>query len=284
MPMKFHNPTADLYVPDGLAPTDALTRTTHLGIGAHQDDLEFMAFHGIVACYGQSDQWFTGVTCTQGTGSARTGPFAKHSNAEMQALRKAEQRAAAEIGQYGAILQLDYPSAEIRAVPAPRPEADLLSLLRATRPHVLYTHNPADKHPTHIGVLQATLRALRQLPAPERPRKVYGCEVWRDLDWLSDADKCPLDVSGHEKLAQQLNQVFASQIAGGKRYDLAIEGRRRANATFFQSHSVDQCQSLCFAMDLTPLIQDDTLTLADFITPFLKRFRDEVLQTLSANL
>lgn len=278
--MTLHQPSADLFIPDGLPPEAALARTTHLGIGAHQDDLEFMAFHGILAGFNRDDQWFTGITCTNGAGSARTGPFASFTDAQMQEVRREEQRTAARIGQYAAMIQLDYPSADIKASPAPRPEADLLALLRATRPRVVYTHNPADKHPSHIGVLHATLRALRQLPPSERPQQLLGCEVWRDLDWLCDGDKTLLNVSGHDELAQTLNAVFASQIAGGKRYDLAIQGRRRANATFFQSHSVDACDSLCFALDLTPLLHDDTLSPAEFITPFLDRFRNDVLKTL----
>jgi LmbE family N-acetylglucosaminyl deacetylase len=55
--------------------SEALARITHLGIGAHQDDLEFMAFHGILACFRmRDDRWFGGVTCTNGAGSSRTGP------------------------------------------------------------------------------------------------------------------------------------------------------------------------------------------------------------------
>ncbi|MEI9866262.1 MAG: hypothetical protein WDN00_17245 [Limisphaerales bacterium] len=59
---------------------------------------------------------------------------------------------------------------------------------------------------------------------------MIGCEVWRNLDWLGDNEKFLMDVSGHDKLAARLNGVFASQIAGGKRYDLATLGRRSANA------------------------------------------------------
>ena len=57
-----HNPTAEIFVPDGRTVPAALARITHLGIGAHQDDLEFMAFHGILACYGSMTEWFGGVT------------------------------------------------------------------------------------------------------------------------------------------------------------------------------------------------------------------------------
>ncbi|MFP4541109.1 MAG: hypothetical protein ACLFR7_05730, partial [Opitutales bacterium] len=77
------------------------------------------------------------------------------------------------------------------------------------------------------------------LPPEERPERVLGCEVWRGLDWMPDDEKVPLDVSGNLELAQQLNGVFDSQIVGGKRYDLATIGRRRANATFLESHHAD---------------------------------------------
>ena len=33
----------DLYIPDQISAPEAQARTSHLGIGAHQDDLEFMA-------------------------------------------------------------------------------------------------------------------------------------------------------------------------------------------------------------------------------------------------
>jgi len=37
--MTLTNTTADIFVPDGTPVEAALARTTHLGIGAHQDDL-----------------------------------------------------------------------------------------------------------------------------------------------------------------------------------------------------------------------------------------------------
>ena len=70
--MKLHFPTAEIFIPDGQPQDTALARVTHLGIGAHQDDLEFMAFHGIEVCYHSGTEWFGGVTCTNGSGSSRT--------------------------------------------------------------------------------------------------------------------------------------------------------------------------------------------------------------------
>ena len=48
---------------------------------------------------------------------------------------------------------------------------------------------------------------------------------------MNDEDKVALDVSGDDELARSLARTFESQISGGKQYDEAVLGRRRANAT-----------------------------------------------------
>lgn len=279
--MKLHSPNADLFIPDGTPVPEALQRITHLGIGAHQDDLEFMAFHGIVQCFQHKHQrWFGGVICTDGGGSARTGPYSRCSDEEMKRIRRDEQRAAAVVGHYSAMIQLGYPSSALKSPENPLPAHDLLEILRATRPEVIYTHNLADKHETHVAVVSAVIQAIRKLPADERPRQLLGCEVWRSLDWLGDSEKVILDVSGHDHLAAALNGIFDSQIAGGKRYDLATSGRRAANATFLESHATDKSTQVTFAMDLTPLIRDPFPDPAEFILAAVDRFRGEVAAAL----
>jgi len=282
--MKLHNTNADCFVPDSTAMPGALERTTHIGIGAHQDDLEIMAFHGIVDCYGQPDKWFTGVTCTNGAGSPRAGIYARHTDEMMQGIRRREQRDAASVGRYAAMLQLDYPSSILKDTRNTTLRDELAAILRVTRPDVVYTHNPADKHDTHLAVVVATISAVRTLPKQERPAKMYGCEVWRDLDWMPDEKKVTLDVSGKDNLAATLTGLFDSQISGGKRYDLATIGRRRANATYFASHGVDTSDQLIFAMDLTPLVQDDKLGLLEYVTGFIDTFKMDVTARLSSRL
>ena len=114
---SFNNRSADVFIPDDVSLAAALDRTTHLAIGAHSDDLEIMAYHGIVNCYGYGKQlnknWFTGTTVTDGRGSSRAGPYSQCSDEEMAMIRKEEQRQAAVVGRYSAILQLGYSSEEI---------------------------------------------------------------------------------------------------------------------------------------------------------------------------
>ncbi|MDX2226411.1 MAG: PIG-L family deacetylase [Verrucomicrobiae bacterium] len=280
--MKFSNPHADLLIPDGTPLPQALERTTHMGIGAHQDDLEFMCFHGILECHQKTDRWFAGVTVTSGSGSSRTGPYREVSDQKLVEIRREEQRRAAVIGEYGAMIQLGYDSATIKDPLGARTRLvpELVEIIRIARPRVIYTHNPADKHPSHIAVVLPLIEALRRLPQEMRPEKLYGCEGWRNLDWMPDTEKVVLNVGGNEPLLRRLMSVFDSQIAGGKHYDLATLGRKQANATYFQSHASDQAALAEFAMDLTPLLRDDTLSVEDFTLGFIDRFRNDVLQTL----
>jgi len=272
----FNLESSEIFVPDGLQQDSALARTTHLAIAAHQDDIEIMAYHGIVSCFGLPDTWFAGVTVTNGSGSPRDGIYASTTDSDMQKIRRAEQKKAAQVGDYAAQIFLDYGSAAVKDGKSTQVVADLVKILQATRPKVVYTHNFADKHDTHVAVALRTIAAIRQLPKEQRPEKVIGCEVWRDQDWLCDTDKVVMDVSGHENLAAALLGVFDSQICGGKRYDLAVMGRRRAHATFFASHGVDDSEAQSFGCDLTPLIKDDTLEPLSFINGLIKNFADEV--------
>ena len=278
------NPRARLMIPDGLAAPEALSRTTHLGIGAHQDDLEFMAFHGILACYDRKDRWFGGVTITDGRGSSRAGKFQDWTDDQIAAERIREQDAAAAIGQYAFMAQLGHPSKSVRDARETVVRDDLSRILEATRPEVVYLHNLADKHDTHVGCALRCLEALRRLPKADRPQRVYGCEVWRDLDWLVDSEKTPMPVSARPELARALNEVFATQIAGGKRYDLAVIGRRTANATFSQAHATDQESAMQWAMDLTPLVQDDSLDPVAYTTGFIDRLKADVTARLRQSL
>lgn len=275
---------AEIFVPDGMPVAEALARTTHMGIGAHQDDLEIMAYDGILKCFGRADAWFLGVTCSNGSGSPRAGLYADYTDEMMMDVRRAEQKKAAVIGEYAAQVLLNYASKELRDPNNPDPRADLVDLLRAARPEVVYTHNFADKHTTHVGTVCRVVEAIRELDRAERPGRLYGCEVWRDLDWLLDDEKVQFDVAGHENLEMALLGVFDSQDVGGKRYDLASLGRRRAHATYAESHETDITESMIFAMDLTPLIEDDDLDPRAFVKGHLDRLAANVVEVMDGIL
>ncbi len=279
--MNLKSKKADIFVPNGSDLPEALARTTHLSIAAHQDDTEIFAFNGIAECFGKTDKWFSSVIVTDGAGSPRSGIYKDYTDDQMKEIRIAEQRKAASVGDYSVQIQLAYPSSSVKSPAVKDVVDDLLAILAETRPQTVYLHNPADKHDTHVACVIRAIEALRRLPEKDRPSKVYGCEVWRNLDWLCDEEKAVLPASDFKNIAAATLAVFDSQITGGKRYDLAAVGRRLANATFFASHETDECDSLIFAMDLTPLVKDPKLSIADFTLAAIERFKNDVKSRIS---
>lgn len=278
--MKLKNAGAELYVPDNKPVDEAVGRTTHLAISAHQDDIEIMAYDGINQCFGLNDRWFMAIVVTNGAGSPRSGLYADYTDEKMQQIRKVEQKKAAFVGEYSALALLDYSSREVKDPENTDVVKELGKLILAAKPSVVYTHNLADKHDTHVSTAAKVVKALRELPEDALPEKVYGCEVWRNLDWMNDEEKVAFDVSGHPNISAAVLGVFDSQICGGKRYDLATAGRRVGNATYFASHGTDEAEALTYAMDLTPLIQDKTLDITEYITGYIERFKADVKSKL----
>ncbi|MBG0788337.1 MAG: PIG-L family deacetylase [Anaerolineaceae bacterium] len=274
--IQVNNPIAECYYPSGEEDDGLIGQTTHLGIGAHQDDLEMLAIPGILAGYEHSDQAFTGVTVTDGRGAPRSGDYADLSDEEMWQVRLSEQRHAADIGRYLAQFQLNYGSAQVKSPQREEVITDLMSIIQACQPKIIYTHNLADKHDTHVAVSLSVIEALRRMGEDAQGITVYGSELWRGLDWLLDDQKVTLDVSSHPEWQAALLQAFTSQISGGKRYDLAAMGRKRANATYYQSHHTDQAELMVYAMDLTPLITDPRRSIEGFM--------DETIQSLAKDV
>lgn len=274
--MKLHMESAEVFVPDNLPIEQALGRTTHMAISAHQDDIEIMAAQPILECFQQKEKWFSGVVMTDGRGSPRDGLYKGYTDEDMRLVRFKEQRKAAVVGEYAAQIMLDYPSGVIKDPSRVEPVEDLRLLLRAARPTAVFTHNLADKHDTHVATALRTIAAICSLPEAERPEKLYGCEVWRSLDWMLDEDKAAMELSEHESLQLALLGVYDSQISGGKRYDQASMGRRRANATYFESHGIDTTTGLSYAMDMSSLMRDTTLDPEAFVTGLIRNFQEDV--------
>jgi LmbE family N-acetylglucosaminyl deacetylase len=267
--LKLSRPSAEVVIPDGTSWEAASARVTHLVVAAHADDVELMAWHAVLHAPG-----LAAVIVTDGRGSPRTGAYAHLSDDEMRNTRLLEQKRAASQGNYAVMIWLDHASADVKRAANAALASDLSAILSAVRPRLVYTHNPADKHDTHVAVALHTVQALRA--SRSSVERVLGCEVWRALDWLQAEDKVTLDVSRAEDRLMPLIGAFDSQIAGGKRYDLAAAGRKRANATFLDSKAIDRATAVEYAMDLTPLVRDPTLDITRWIMQMVERFAKDV--------
>ncbi len=279
--MHFHIPTAEIFIPDGMVVAQGLERTTHLAISAHHDDIEIMSAAAILECYQSQERWFTGVVLSDGRGSPRDGIYKDYTDEAMRQVRIREQKKAAVIGEYAALVMLDYPSKVIKDGSQQESVEDIAQVLIIALPKYVYTHNLADKHDTHVGTAMRVITAIRRLAEGERPQKLFGCEVWRDLDWMMDSEKVTFDLSSHENLQAALLGVYDSQITGGKRYDLATLGRRRANATYYESHGVDVTSGLAYAMDLTPLILSPETDINSYVQEHIQHFALDVAERLT---
>ncbi|MGD2026192.1 MAG: PIG-L family deacetylase [Anaerolineales bacterium] len=278
--IQWDSKRTEIFIPDKTPPAEALSRTTYLGIGAHQDDLELMAVDGILRAYQKENVWFSGVVVTDGRGAPRSGTYKDIPDEELKMVRDEEQRKAAVLGEYSVVVFLNRSSTSVKNSANQVVVQELAQIVEQTQPKVVYTHNLMDKHPTHVAVCLRVLTALRTLPLNFQPQKVYGCEVWRGLDWLSKQDKVQFDTSQRGELQSALLKVFDSQISGGKRYDLAAMGRRRANATFDQSHAVDHVDGVALACDLTPLVTDANLDINKYVKSYVARMAGEISEML----
>lgn len=266
-----------IFVPDGSPAGEALPRTTALCIAAHPDDTEFMAYHAIATCFHKTDAWFTSCVVTDGAGSSRSGPYAAFTNGDMKEVRRAEQNKAATVGEYAAQIHLGYASSDIKEMANPTVTRSIARVIEACRPTAIYTHDLADTHDTHVSVVAHVISAIRSLDESLRPQRLYGMEVWRSMGWLEN--KNIFDASAHPNLAAALLGVHDSQIAGGKRYDAAVLGRRIANATFLEVLAKDRFDSAIYAMDLSELIHSKQSPV-DFLAWYIDKFRHTALRRL----
>jgi len=279
--LTFCKKEAELYMPDGAESSEAFRRATMLAIGGHPDDLEILAVPGILQGMQGHTRAFFGIVATNG-GSPGTGAYAGLSCQEMCGIRIREQKAAADLGGYSGVALLGYESMEMKDACDERPNRDLLTLIDAIRPETVYLHSPFDRHDTHVAVCLRSLAALRAVSAASGwlPLKVFGCEVSRGLDWLVHCDRTALPVHDPEMVADALIRVYKSQLSGTRQYDLAARGRRIANATYQEVHSLGSEHEMTFAVDLLPLLEDPSIPMADYVRHTIDRFRADALSRL----
>ncbi len=244
----------------------------YLAVSAHKDDVEIMAFDGIVQS--MTGLGFVAAVLTDGGACPRGSAYVDLSDEQMAKVRTFEQKNASEIGGYEKLFLFERKSAEVKNCDKKLVEEVAEMLRQFPALEALYLHSPFDSHPTHVASLKVVLEALKTLPKEMLPKKVYGCEVWRDLDWLSKEDKVVFDVSGYDDLASNIMNCFESQNAI-KRYDIASLARRKANATYNESHQGDNASALIFGIDLTQVAIGEK-SLEDFVEGVLKRFKRDV--------
>jgi hypothetical protein len=177
---------------------------------AHQDDIEIMAHAGICDCLEANR--------ARKPLAAWWSPTAPAPRALVQVLELHRRADAVGIRRDGATPRRRSSAATRSSSSSAHPSADVKSggprrgvarrphtaiFAGACSPECRLSAQPGGqaRHPRRRA--RRCLEALRALPPGARPRRVLGCEVWRDLDWLVDADKVALDSGRHPELAAQ---------------------------------------------------------------------------------
>jgi LmbE family N-acetylglucosaminyl deacetylase len=266
------SPHHRIFVADDLTNADALQQTTHLGIGAHPDDLESIALPGILESYQNQERIFSGVTITDGAGAPRAEVHRSLTTQEFVQLRAEEQIQAAKIGRYSSVIMLGLSSAEVKTGNSGSLIKDLQKIIMSARPEIIYTHNPFDNHPTHIAVCFQVLEAIHRIPRIYRPKLLAGMELWGTLEWLPRKYRLDFDTSRDLELQESLLKAFRSQNLV-KSYPEALLGRRKANAVLDQTHQEDSHQGKAFGLDLTPLIKDSQISIDRYLEEILSTFQ-----------
>lgn len=253
--------------------TEALKSGTHLAVVAHPDDIEILAGHAISQCYQNQNQHLVGVVVTDGAGA----PHGPDAPSNLAAQRLAEQKQAAELGEYATTLTLNYKSQDIKPGPCPELLSQLLTLLQTCQPQAIYTHSLFDRHSTHQAVALHLVKILRQL---RFSGQVYGVEVWGSLEWLPELHRVALPIE-RPQLIKKLIACHRSQTQG-KNYEDATLARMQANATFWQADQLDKTRHLLWAQDLSGLVNESPLHLSKYLEQIYDRSRMDLSQEMFA--
>jgi LmbE family N-acetylglucosaminyl deacetylase len=266
---------------DHVSYEDMISRSTHIGIAAHHDDLEIMAFHAISQCFESQDLSFLGIILTDGANSPRTNEYRNTRNSEMIELRKKEQIEACRRGKYGGIIFLNLTSDQVKKND-PRLRQNLKQIVRLAKPLEIILHNPFDFHPTHRASFFYTLETLESFQPSIEKSTIIASEVWGSLEWLPKQYRIIMDTSGSKNLAHDLLSCFSSQIQGGKNYLEATLGRRISNATFHHFDATDERYSMNFGLNMNLYFKAHPQKIKDFLEDILETHKNQTLDELNS--
>lgn len=254
----------------------ALARTTHVGVGAHQDDVEIMAGPMLLK---NKDSWMT-VIVTDGAASKSVlnGVATDLTPRQLTDMRQREQREAArETGT--PVIQLKYPSAAVggHMGEGKREEAAFaLGTLFAAMPRTqeVFGHNPIDKHATHLGVLAVQTAALRAAKPPQL-KNVYAMEVWGGLTGIPESQLSMFVVEDGKDLAaiNTLVGKYQSQIQGqGRDYAATTTARMVGHGGYVSNpHLSNPPVGMVIGLDITDFAKGESCDMGALAKELLER-------------
>ena len=151
--MKLNDNAIVFYKDDN---AEMLAKTTDLCFAAHQDDIEIMAYGPIAKCYRSEENWFTGVTITDGAGSPRSGIYENYTDEDMKKVRIVEQKNASIVGEYASQIMLGYPSSAVKSKDRTKVKEDIKEIFPSSSS--LYLHPVTSIFVFNISRLRRPIR------------------------------------------------------------------------------------------------------------------------------
>lgn len=252
-------------------------------ICANPSDCEIMAIDGIQRGYRAKKYTFAAVITTDGADCEGFGKQKKYSPKKIALMRAAEQKKAANIGRYNSVYFMNYKAEDARNQDDEDIVNEYVEIIKELKPRIIYTHSILDRDPTHVAVAVKVINALRQLKKAQMPAQLYGCEEWRDLDWVSPEKVTTFDVSHNIRLQRQLISVHKSQNLN-RDYISAAMGRRYVNATFAKSEKKKDAKLTSRAINMTTLLRRKEYPVKRFAMSFIDDLYTEINDSMDRAL
>lgn len=274
--VEFHGlPDVRAWTPAGSNIQSALAKANSIAVVAHADDALIMLPDQATAVGGTSG--LIEILVTDGAGSVL--PPGCRTQSELVALREHEEIRVAQRAGFGGVIFLRASSATVRDTGERRVTQSIAAILACTHPEILVTHNPFDRHPTHLAVLARVLDAICRVPRRAWPLRLLGGEVWGGLDFLPAEIVQAHDISAQIETIGELMRLYETQNIN-QHYDLGAVGRYLSHATFHSSHARNEAVAMALTIDMTALLGRPASSLPDFVVRWFDRARNDQLTRL----
>ncbi len=255
--------------------------TNLLAIASHHDDIELMAMDGVLKAYGSKKYAFYACVVGDASNCNKIGKYADCSDKELMETRNQEQARASQIGEYEDLILLKKSQSDIEDLDNTTIVKELQKIILDINPDVVYTHNIFDRNLSHVRLALKVIEAILALPEESRPRLLYGCEIFRSLDWLPERYRVNFDISDNKEIQSRLIGVYDTMAEHSQNFAKAVVGRKLSNATFLGDKMGEEDKMLWFGLNLTPVISKG-IPLKDYVIKILNDYNKEMLDNIDS--
>ncbi|MGC8810230.1 MAG: PIG-L deacetylase family protein [bacterium] len=232
-------------------------------VAPHPDD-DVLGAGGYMASAAEKKKQVFVVYITDGAGSPRRD---KHiSDAQMVSRREVEAISALRLLRAKGAFFLRFNSKELPAKFG-QVKGILTKILDFLMPEVIFIPAPYERHKTHLLCTQISLEALRACPI--KNTHVFGYSIWGNF-W-GGHKRIIFDITPYIKDKIQAVLAHETQIAY-KNYQQGILGKNNYEAIFWESHEIQKSTFAEIFLDMNILLQNTSLSLADFIRQDMEAF------------